>query len=304
MNGFAAMAMLGGAGATSAATIAVLLSRASALGLWAQPDPTVINHVRPVPLLGGIGILAGILATALVWRAAPATSWSWLFAIAVIGSLGWWKDRVGRPVSPLLQLGLQAIALLIAIESIGEMRFTDSVWIDRSLSVLTGLWLLNSVNFLDVMDGLAGGVVLVLALAAAWLLCISGADGPATIALCASGSIAGFLIFNRHPARVFMGDVGSFGLGFVLFTLVSSVQHVHGSTAGFLLGLVPMLELASSSTIRLMKRTSPLEGDGTHLALMLLNRAWPVRSIVRLFWLITALSSGLAILMARQHATP
>jgi UDP-GlcNAc:undecaprenyl-phosphate GlcNAc-1-phosphate transferase len=173
-----------------------------------------------------------------------------------------------------------------------------TTWVNRALLCVFGLWLVNSVNFLDVMDGLAGGVMLMIAAASAVVLQRSGDGGASALATGVVGAIAGFLLFNWHPARIFMGDVGSFSLGYLLFTLVLAADREAGHATAFALAAVPMLEVASSSMLRIAKSTSPLRGDGTHVALMLLDRGIRVPFIVLAFLAVTVSCACAAVMLA------
>lgn len=284
--------------AVSISALSILLPRAERFGFIAQPDPTVSNHVRAVPLLGGVGIVAGVMACLPLATAPVRVTPPWLAGMAILFALGAYKDRVGRPVRSGLQLLVQASAIWLGTEAMDLPTICGTTWVNRALLCVFGLWLVNSVNFLDVMDGLAGGVMLMIAAASAVVLQRSGDGGASALATGVVGAIAGFLLFNWHPARIFMGDVGSFSLGYLLFTLVLAADREAGHATAFALAAVPMLEVASSSMLRIAKSTSPLRGDGTHVALMLLDRGIRVPFIVLAFLAVTVSCACAAVMLA------
>lgn len=162
-------------------------------------------HVAPVPRTGGIAIVSGMLiAIALLLPEFKALA---IFAllIALLSLLDDW-----RQLQPLTRFGAQGlIATAFCFFGIGQLSVAEFIFL-----VLATVWLANLYNFMDGSDGLAGGMSLI-----GFATCAVGAwigGSPSLAMLCASISAASlpFLAFNFHPARVFMGDVGSVTLGF------------------------------------------------------------------------------------------
>jgi UDP-GlcNAc:undecaprenyl-phosphate/decaprenyl-phosphate GlcNAc-1-phosphate transferase len=163
-------------------------------------------HVRPVPRTGGLGIVAGMCCSLGVLVPGTATVSLGAVALAAVSLFDDWRHL------PVLVRLMAHLAVAFAFLGLG-VRGLPPVAV-----VLLGLaigWMMNLYNFMDGVDGLAGGMGVVGFAAygaAAWL----GGDASLTACgLAIAGSVLGFLLFNFPPARVFMGDVGSVPLGFL-----------------------------------------------------------------------------------------
>ncbi len=162
-------------------------------------------HDKPVPRVGGIALLAGVLAG---W-ALLSPSWSWWLMLPMLGlfALSLLDDL--RGLSARTRLIAHLAAALVALSAGG----TPMPWLVPLL--LFAVWMTNLYNFMDGSDGLAGGMALSGFGSygiAAWL---AGNEGFALLNFCIAGAALGFLVFNFHPAKVFMGDAGSIPLGFL-----------------------------------------------------------------------------------------
>lgn len=191
-------------------------------------------------LFSALGILAGVLATIAGHPGAlPATA-----GLLVGGLLGLADDRsklqVGTrgiparlkfPIQVVLALPLAALAL--AQGGSHQLLLPDSPWVLFPLAVVAIVGTANAVNLTDGMDGLAGGLSAI-AFAAIVLLLPAAPAGEKAVAMTLCGALVGFLVFNRYPARVFMGDTGALAIGYALAAM--AVQQ------GLLL-LLPLLGL-------------------------------------------------------------
>ena len=193
-------------------------SRLSALALD-HPNPRSL-HQAPVPRTGGIGIHAGILlAWALIAPNLPSVTWAALVALLGISLL---DDVRGMPVAARFATHLLAAGTLAA-----GLLFTDFGIFAALIATLAVAWMTNLYNFMDGSDGLAGGMALFgfsFYGAAAWL---SGSTAFALLNFSIAAAAMAFLVFNFHPARIFMGDVGSVPLGFLAaaFGLIGWLQR-------------------------------------------------------------------------------
>lgn len=184
----------------------------SGVAKMAMDDPNHRSlHNRAIPRTGGLAMFAGLLASWLLLH--PDGFWPPLglgMALAVVSFL---DDLSGLAVRWRLLAHLGAAAVL-ATAYLGQ--FPTWVMVMASLAIV---WMSNLYNFMDGSDGLAGGMALFgfgFLGGAAWL----AGDGKfALVALCIAAAAAGFLAFNFHPARIFMGDTGSIPLGFLAAAL-------------------------------------------------------------------------------------
>jgi UDP-GlcNAc:undecaprenyl-phosphate GlcNAc-1-phosphate transferase len=201
-----------------------------------------------------------------------------LVPVAVLGLL---KDRGREPVSPFIQLLVQGASTLMLMAGGLRLDVVADRRLDGGLTAVVCLWVINAWNFVDVADGLAGSLAIVSAVGfVGCLLALRDGVGAAVLGAVA-GSSAGFLRFNRPPARIFMGDAGSFSLGVVFAGSTLSVSGDARSGAGALLVLaVPLLEVAISVARRLGAGRSPFQGGPEHVSLSLLARGWPTAAVI------------------------
>jgi UDP-N-acetylmuramyl pentapeptide phosphotransferase/UDP-N-acetylglucosamine-1-phosphate transferase len=173
-------------------------------------------HARPTPRGGGLAIIAVAAAAAAVtaWQMpvnAARIAAACLPAVAV-ALVGWWDDITPRPTS--VRLAVQVVAAVMTVWFLGPMTAIAS-----ALSVAWLVGLTNVVNFLDGSDGLAGMTGAIVAGCLGCAAAMTGESALAAIAAAVAAGCLGFLTCNWEPARIFMGDVGSTGCGFLLAAL-------------------------------------------------------------------------------------
>ncbi|MGE0861615.1 MAG: glycosyl transferase, partial [Gammaproteobacteria bacterium] len=213
-----AFALFTGAALLAAALLARLIPHLHAARVLDVPNARSL-HGAPVPRGGGLAIAAVTLLVELVLVLSGDLPRVAGLVVMVVGAgfaaLGWADDRVSRGVASRLA----AQALLAALFVIGALP--DASLTLRCLWWLALLWHVNLFNFMDGADGLAGVQTLCAGLACAALLASVGAHGAAWVALALAGAALGFLRCNWHPARVFLGDAGSYFIGFQLGALAA-----------------------------------------------------------------------------------
>jgi UDP-N-acetylmuramyl pentapeptide phosphotransferase/UDP-N-acetylglucosamine-1-phosphate transferase len=196
------------AGALCAAILLLLLRTGWAWEIAVDNPNHRSLHVRPVPRVGGWGVLP----PALVMMALLAPQLRWIaFGAALLAIVSQIDDRRGLPARVRFGAHLLAVAALIVLAP------APVPWWALGVVGFLMLWLVNLYNFMDGSDGLAGGMALFgfggYALAALTGPAPQPDLGMASAAL--AGAAAGFLLFNFHPARIFLGDSGSIPLGFL-----------------------------------------------------------------------------------------
>lgn len=252
--------------------IPLLIRRAAAWGLVDDPSGESRKiHSESVPRIGGLGI---ILASAVsVFLVLPFDNQLLGFVLAsfVIILFGLLDDLF--QLSPKYKLLGQALCITVAMS--GGMVFRDLPFIGDGFPLLSYLvtfvfvmGVINGCNFLDGMDGLAAGATM-MALVLLFILAIStGNTTVAAISLAVSASLLGFLRFNTHPARVFMGDTGSQFLGFVVAWLAITVSQAPGSGLSPLLPLlvlgIPAMDILQVLPVRKAKRLPWAGPDKEH----------------------------------------
>jgi UDP-GlcNAc:undecaprenyl-phosphate GlcNAc-1-phosphate transferase len=275
------------------------------LGAVANPGDRFI-HQRPTARLGGLAMYLGFGLSAALFSTEPSTL-GLLLSAAVITTLMVFDDLGG--VRPLFKLGFQVAASLIAIVAFDiSIRFVGLpkigiVTLAPIVSVLVTLvWFVgleNTTNFLDGVDGLAAGVVAIVAATLLLAAINRNETGIVILAGALVGACVGFLLFNWHPARVFMGDSGSNFLGFTLAAL--SVLSVAKGTVVLAL-IVPVAALAipiadtAWAIVRRQRRGKSIATPDTeHLHHRLLDFGLSPRETALVFYFATAIFAALGL---------
>jgi UDP-N-acetylmuramyl pentapeptide phosphotransferase/UDP-N-acetylglucosamine-1-phosphate transferase len=163
-------------------------------------------HTNPVPRIGGLGILAGVIVALLVFGA--SSSLLFLAGISLALAMVSFADDVwSLPVSVRFLVHFLAAIAVVLIH--------PDLWWVCPLAILAIVWMTNLYNFMDGIDGLAGSMALIGFFAYAVAAAEAGARDIAQFSLTLSAASLGFLVFNCPPAKIFMGDVGSISLGFL-----------------------------------------------------------------------------------------
>jgi UDP-GlcNAc:undecaprenyl-phosphate/decaprenyl-phosphate GlcNAc-1-phosphate transferase len=274
------------------------------LGLIDQPGARKV-HTNPVPLMGGVGLYAAIIAALLIFgdRFNVAQLVSILVGGTWVSFLGVCDDRWG--LSPMLKLGGQIVAALILIVSgVGVTAFG----LPAVNTLVTLVWVVgitNALNLLDNMDGLSGGVA---ATAAAYFLVMAALSGQYLVAALSAallGACLGFLAYNFNPASIFMGDTGSLFLGFLLAAL--GIKLRFPANSAMVTWMVPVMTLGvlildtSLVTIsRLRRGLNPLTTPGKdHLSHRLVAAGYSQREAVLMLYIVAEAFGLLALLLTR-----
>ncbi len=173
------------------------------------------SHSVPTPRGGGAAIVFALIFANLV---SGLPWWPGLFLLLLLGILGWVEDR--HELSAPSRLAVQAVVAVLALSLIGPVTSVDVFgqtmhlpWFWTLLSGIAIVWLINLHNFMDGSDGLAAMQGVWSGLAMGVLMLRADLFTHAAFALALAGGYAGFLLWNRPPARIFMGDSGSMALG-------------------------------------------------------------------------------------------
>lgn len=285
---------------------------AEKLGAVDQPGGRRI-HDHPIPRLGGLAICAAFLAAALLFARLSRPVAGLLLGSLVILLMGAADDL--RQLSPWRKLALQTGAAAIAlsfgvrIEALSVPGAAASfLTLGRLSGPLTLLWLVgctNAVNLIDGLDGLAAGVSAISSLTLFEAALLAGQPEAALLLAALVGACLGFLPFNFNPAVIFMGDVGSQFLGFVL-ACVSVVGTLKLQTA--LTFAVPLLSLAlpladtaCAFLRRLLRGQSPFRADRGHFHHRLLALGFSQRQAAALLYAASALSGLAALWVADEQ---
>jgi len=284
-------------------------------GMLDQPGGRRL-HSRPISRLGGLGLAVAFLLVALglfLW--APLRPEHYRPMLGVLGGAvfvclgGLADDRWQFKSGPqfVLQFGSALIAIAgtvwiqeVTLPFLGFRRF--DWYITYPLTILWVVGMMNTVNFLDGLDGLAAGVGAIAAILFAIHSIHLEQKEIALYPLALAGACLGFLFFNFHPARVFLGSAGAMTLGYALATL-SILAPARVATA-LLVMAVPIADTAFQIYDRWRHGRSPLQGDRGHLHFRLLDLGLSYRQIVVGYWALCAVFGALALLIPTNYKLP
>ena len=295
------------------------------------------NHTRVMPLGGGLAVFATfflLVLTGLIWAATAGTdgpgTMCWFLqqtnvahAINQMGGvllgglilmvLGLFDDV--KNLGPKLKLAIQfMVAGLVVIGfNVRLTLFIEGVPLGQVLSILWIVVLVNAFNFLDNADGLSSGVALVCGIVLLSVALVGGQILVGAFLACLAGALAGFLIHNFPPARIFLGDAGSLVVGYLLaigtlLTTYYNEQNPGTSKTSVLIPLVvmaiPLYDFGSVILLRLRSGTSPFVGDHRHFSHRLLRRGLSVRQTVLTIYLACGGTAVGAIMLRHLSGLP
>jgi UDP-GlcNAc:undecaprenyl-phosphate GlcNAc-1-phosphate transferase len=290
-----------------------VIALARRLGVLALPGGRRI-HSQPVPLLGGVAIVSAVLLAAApnlpVLNPQLAAILVGAVLMCLVGAL---DDalHLGAATKLVAQSGC---ALLPIVEGVTIDHFTIPLVPPVSLGALqypvTLVFIVaiaNTVNLIDGLDGLAAGLGAISALTFAVLAVSLGRNQSAVLAAALAGACLGFLPWNFHPAKVFMGDSGSLPVGFLLATL--SIHGVMKTAAALavifpiVVMLVPILDTSFVVLKRLKYGRSIMSGDQNHFHHRMLRIGYSQRraAVLLYLWCGILATFALAVRFLRPH---
>jgi UDP-GlcNAc:undecaprenyl-phosphate GlcNAc-1-phosphate transferase len=278
-----------------------------------QPNSSHKSHKKPVPYLGGIAIIIGIISisysTSLISDFTSTTFWlatSVLGPALALGLIGLWDDV--KNLSPLPRFIAQSVAgvftasVLIITNNVGNP--TGSAIFDSLITVIWVVGICNSINFFDNLDGGAAGTVAISSIALAYLALSGDQYLIAALSTVTAGSTLGFLVWNKSPAKIYMGDAGALFLGVLLAILTVRFEPTAQSQLTsylipiFLLA-IPILDTTISVSSRIRRNLSPFQGGQDHLSHRLIRAGYSRRSAALFLWGLSALFAIISILISQ-----
>ncbi|HUE23900.1 MAG TPA: MraY family glycosyltransferase [Bryobacteraceae bacterium] len=268
------------------------------LGLTAAPRADRW-HTRPTPSSGGLAIF--LSCAAAYWLAGHGRYPRIALAVAALWIFGFLDDRLR--LSPALKLAVQVAAAAFVVLDGVVLPVTPWYLPNLALNMFFIVMITNAFNLIDNMDGLCTGVVIVICLFRFFLLSSQGYRADADLCAILAAAFAGFLFFNYHPARIFMGDCGSLPAGFALaaLTLAGPVPHKGGLPVGFfypaLTFAYPIFDTALVSVLRKLTGRPISLGGRDHSSHRLASLGLDQRQVVWILWLLTAFGASLGIMI-------
>ena len=281
-----------------------------------QPNALHKSHKKPVPYLGGVAIIIGIISisysTTLVSNFTSTTFWlatSVLGPALILGLIGLWDDVKNLP--PLPRFIAQSIAgiftasILIITNNVANP--TGSSFFDAVITVIWVVGICNSINFFDNLDGGAAGTVAISSAALAYLALTGDQYLIAALSIVTTGATLGFLVWNKSPAKIYMGDAGALFLGVLLATLTirfdpSSKTEIGSYLTPVFLLAIPILDTSVAVISRLRRNISPFQGGQDHLSHRLIRAGLSRKQAALSLWLLSVVYGVVAIFISRVNS--
>ena len=289
---------------------------ALAQGVLDRPNSAHKSHKYPVPYLGGVAIIIGVVIVSYIALISNKFTWSnfWLATSVlgpaiIMGLVGLWDDL--KSLNPLPRFIGQSIAglvvafILILNNNIGNP--TGITVLDASITVLWIVGICNSINFFDNLDGGAAGTVAITAISLTYLAITGDQYFIAALSIVVAGSTLGFLIWNRAPARIYMGDAGALFLGLLIATLTirfkpSTDSSISSFAIPVLLLAIPILDTTVAVFSRLRRKVSPFQGGKDHLSHRLVRTGFSRQTSVFILWLLSFTFCAFAIVISLKDS--
>lgn len=292
------------------------LMRKLALRIGAVDAPNMSRKVQaePVPYLGGVAIVIGVLVatytTVFIKDKDIALASTVLLPALIMATMGLIDDLRGLPPWPRLitqtAVGVAVAALLIATDTIGTP--SQIFLVDAIITVLWIVGICNSINFFDNLDGGAAGTVVVISIFTFLIAFDRGQIMISALSIVTAGATAGFLIWNRPPAKIYMGDAGALFLGIIVAVLTIRLNPAIQPTWKSLsiplyLVAVPLLDTTVAVSSRLARNISPFTGGRDHLSHRLMRKGLHRRTAAISLWALAGVYGLTAYAIYKQQST-
>ncbi len=275
------------------------------LGLVTQPGGRHV-HSTPIPRTGGLAILGGVLCSWLVWPVTPPPLLVTCCVLLSVACLGYLDDRFD--IRARYELGAQICASVVVVAAwfLALPVHQPYLLLLAPCAVLFLVGVTNAINMSDGLDGLAAGSTLLMYAVLALLAFQIGTIELAVLAVSLVGGLVGFLAFNTHPAKIFMGDAGSQFLGFgaaaVAVALVAQPQFAASPAMFVLLFGVPILDTAMVIVLRWRAGTSIFAADKNHIHHQLLAKGFSQPQVVAVMYALKAVAVSLAYFLRYEYS--
>ena len=286
---------------------------AELIGAVDKPSERRINKV-PIPRMGGLAIFLGFVLTVLLFVPLSTQVTGILLGAVIIAVMGAVDDIVS--LNAWVKLALQIVAAVVVIRCgvvfdaisnpnpLSEVTFIEIGWLSVPLTVLWIVACTNAVNLIDGLDGLAVGVSAISSasmMLVSMIVPVSTGSVPLLLA-CLTGACLGFMPYNMNPAKIFMGDVGSQFLGYVLACVsIMGLFKFHAVITlivPFLALAIPLFDTVSSFFRRILHGQSPFHADRGHIHHRLLATGMSQKQAVATLYGVSAVLGIIAVMIA------
>ena len=255
-------------------------------------------HTRNISILGGLAIIFSALATQLFYLAS-FDAWGYIsglliiFLILFFDDIKWKHNSNAQPLLKALLLLVGAILSAVFLFFSGiSFQFIPIPALAIFFSFITIFLFINSINYQDGIDGLAGSMVFISLVGFLALSMFSGNHWGLAISGSALSAVLAFLVFNFPPAKIFMGDSGAYSLGFILAVLALLFlrqYNISSLAAVFLIGGMPLFDGIYSNLRRIFSGKSLVAGDRSHFYDKMIERGFSVKKTLLISAVLQAL---------------
>lgn len=299
----------------SLAATPIIIKLAPKIGAMDIPKDDRRIHSKPMPLIGGVAMYLAVMISMLLFFPGSRELYSIMAGGTIIFVAGLKDDIKG--MSPVEKLIYQIAAAVVAIWGGVQIDFVTNPlswggtviplsWIGVPVTLFWIVGITNTLNLIDGLDGLAGGVAFISALSFTAVAIKLGVTQIGVLAVMVAGACIGFLPYNFNPAKIFMGDTGALFLGFML--AVISIEGVMKSVATIamlvpiiILG-VPIFDTTFAIFRRLLSGRSIMSADKNHLHHRLLKRGFSQRKTVLILYGISGIFGIFSVLVSRVNS--
>lgn len=289
--------------------------RKIAIKVGAVDAPNIARKVQsePVPYLGGVAIVIGVFvatySTVLVEGKDIALASTVLIPAVAMAAMGLADDLRGLKPWPRLiaqtAVGIIVAGILIASDTIGTP--SQVFLIDAVVTILWIVGVCNSINFFDNLDGGAAGTVVVISFFTFLIAYNRGQLMVSALSIVTAGATAGFLIWNRPPAKIYMGDAGALFLGIIVAVLTIRLNPAidpnwKSLAIPLFLMAVPLLDTTVAVTSRLSRGISPFTGGRDHLSHRLMRKGLHRRTAAFTLWALAGIYGTIAYAIYRGQS--
>ncbi len=278
-----------------------------------RPNSTHKSHKKPVPYLGGVAIIIRVIVvsylSSLISNFTSDTFWlatSVLGPALALGIIGLWDDL--KILSPLPRFIAQSVAgvftasILIITDNVGNPTGSDIF--DSLITIVWVVGICNSINFFDNLDGGAAGTVAISSIALAYLALSGDQYLIAALSTVTAGATLGFLVWNKSPAKIYMGDAGALFLGVLLATLTVRFEpDTQSQISSYLIPVfliaIPILDTTVAVLSRVRRNLSPFQGGQDHLSHRLIREGYSRKSTAFSLWSLSAFYASVAIIISQ-----
>ncbi len=270
-------------------------------------------HKGKIPRSGGIAIAIATLIAVVYGFAAHKSDYilNHLLGVIIGGllalAIGVYDDIkcISAEKKLLLEI-IAAIALVVSgirIEAV-NIPFWQIIHFSLPISIIvTVLWviiIMNAINLVDGLDGLAAGIALIASIVIFSIVMLNGNGLAAVITIALIGGCLGFLRYNYSPASIFMGDGGSMFLGFILSAVSIQASYKGTNTASVLIPImilgIPLLDTISAFVRRVIKHNNPFKADKDHIHHRLMNIGLTTRGCVMVLYILCGTLGAIALI--------